>query len=324
QHVLGARADVDRQDLHFYEPLARATCANLRVVPECRIAPDGEHRGRGDDARRGRAGLGRTRLGGRHCTADAPCGGPGSLRLRVRRPDQQRCPAGLAGVSAALRGRRTQVASRLPGPLDAAGHHRAVCAVAAGAAHAHAHRGLLAHRPVRGAGVGGAVRNARFGRATNAALTRNRNPFDRFARLYDWEHDRYLADVEVHLAFAARFGGPVLELACGSGRLLAPLAQAGFRATGVDSSSAMLERARQRLDALGVQAQLVEQMFFYDEQDQRGYLKRSMVELRLRWFTRFELELLLQAAGWQVEEVYGGYDLAAYGPQSERLLVVAR
>ena len=39
-----------------------------------------------------------------------------------------------------------------------------------------------------------------------------------------------------------------------------------------------------------------------------------MVELRLRWFTRFELELLLQTAGWQVDELYGNYDLEPYGP----------
>ncbi len=64
-------------------------------------------------------------------------------------------------------------------------------------------------------------------------------------------------------------------------------------------------------------------MFFYDEQDERGYLRRSMVELKLRWFTRFELELLLQTAGWQVEEVYGNYDLAPFGPDSDRLIVVA-
>lgn len=253
-------------------------------------------------------------------------------------------------------------------------------------------------------------------------MSASRNPFDRFARLYDWEHDQYLADVDVHVAFAGRFGGPVLELACGSGRLLAPLAGAGFDVTGVDSSSAMLERARQRLAGMGLQARLVEQRiealdfdgrfrtiilgldsfglllkradqlralrlakehathdgrlildlangnlrgaseppeellhdltlpnpetgrpitkfvlrrprpadqldeltFFYDEQDQAGYLKRSMVELRLRWFTRFELELLLETAGWQVDELYGSYDLAPFGPQSERLLLVAR
>src|ERR1700682_3938830 len=77
-----------------------------------------------------------------------------------------------------------------------------------------------------------------------------KNPFDRFARLYDWEHDRYLLDVPIHIGFARRFGGPVLELACGTGRLLGPLAQAGFVCAGVDSSSAMLERARHRLEHL--------------------------------------------------------------------------
>src|SRR5690242_9013044 len=86
-----------------------------------------------------------------------------------------------------------------------------------------------------------------------------RNPFDRFARLYDWEHDQYLLDVDVHLGFARRFGGPVLELACGTGRLLAPLAQAGFNVTGVDSSAPMLERARERLTRLGLSATLVQQ-----------------------------------------------------------------
>jgi hypothetical protein len=69
--------------------------------------------------------------------------------------------------------------------------------------------------------------------------------------------------------------------------------------------------------------QLDELTFFYDEQDERGYLRRSMVELKLRWFTRFELELLLQTAGWQVDEVYGNYDLAPFGPDSDRLIVVA-
>ena len=30
-------------------------------------------------------------------------------------------------------------------------------------------------------------------------MSGSKNPFDRFARLYDWEHDRYLLDVPVHL-----------------------------------------------------------------------------------------------------------------------------
>jgi len=32
----------------------------------------------------------------------------------------------------------------------------------------------------------------------------------------------------------------------------------------------------------------------------------------------------LQAAGWRVDEVYGNYELEEFGPQSDRLIVVAR
>jgi SAM-dependent methyltransferase len=41
-------------------------------------------------------------------------------------------------------------------------------------------------------------------------------------------------------AFAARTGGPILDLGCGAGRFLVPLAEAGHAVTGVDTSPAML------------------------------------------------------------------------------------
>jgi len=36
------------------------------------------------------------------------------------------------------------------------------------------------------------------------------------------------------------------------------------------------------------------------------------------------LSLLLEAAGWTVDELYGDYDLQPFGPASSRLIVVAR
>jgi SAM-dependent methyltransferase len=48
---------------------------------------------------------------------------------------------------------------------------------------------------------------------------------------------------------AAKSGGPILELGCGTGRVLVPLARAGFDVTGLDLSSAMLERCRAALAA---------------------------------------------------------------------------
>ncbi|MBW7882835.1 MAG: class I SAM-dependent methyltransferase [Caldilineaceae bacterium] len=54
------------------------------------------------------------------------------------------------------------------------------------------------------------------------------------------------------LAQAQRYGGPVLELACGTGTNLLPIARAGFDAAGIDLSPAMLETARQKARAAGL------------------------------------------------------------------------
>src|SRR5438067_12280447 len=77
------------------------------------------------------------------------------------------------------------------------------------------------------------------------------NDYDRIAPFYDIEHAHFNEDVDLYLNFAELRGGPLLELACGSGRLLVPLAQAGYEGTGVDSSAGMLNLARQGLEAEG-------------------------------------------------------------------------
>lgn len=48
-------------------------------------------------------------------------------------------------------------------------------------------------------------------------------------------------DVEFYRALAREAGGSVLELGCGSGRVLLPIARDGIVCTGLDSSDAMLE-----------------------------------------------------------------------------------
>ncbi|MHB1006364.1 MAG: class I SAM-dependent methyltransferase [Chloroflexota bacterium] len=73
--------------------------------------------------------------------------------------------------------------------------------------------------------------------------------YDLLSRYYDLEHDEFDDDVGLYLGFAARTGSPLLELGCGTGRLLLPLAAAGYRVTGVDVSAAMLAKAGERLAA---------------------------------------------------------------------------
>jgi len=55
------------------------------------------------------------------------------------------------------------------------------------------------------------------------------------------------ADVEFYADEARKCGGSVLEVACGTGRVLLPIARRGVSITGLDGSPGMLERCRQRL-----------------------------------------------------------------------------
>lgn len=64
--------------------------------------------------------------------------------------------------------------------------------------------------------------------------------------------------VEFYLQQAERAAGPILELGCGSGRLLVPIAQRGLDVMGLDSSPSMLERARDQAQRANLQVPLVQ------------------------------------------------------------------
>lgn len=254
---------------------------------------------------------------------------------------------------------------------------------------------------------------------------------DRYAAIahyYDLEYQYTTSDFEFYREMARRAGANphLLELACGSGRLLMPLAQAGFRITGLDYSREMLAVAQTRLNredkvvqervhltqgdmrdfdldqqfdlifvALNsfqhlltqsdqiacLQAvrrhlapaglfivdiynpeekenypadgrleyngnfdnpatggsvhillsttaepalQLRHYVYFYDETARDGTLRRTTTTLDLRYTYRFEMELLLNKAGFAVEEFYGSHDFDEYGPGSSKLIYVCR
>lgn len=78
------------------------------------------------------------------------------------------------------------------------------------------------------------------------------NLYDPFARYYDADFRGYTEDVPFYREMARRTGDPMLELMCGTGRVLLPLAEAGHRITGVDISPAMLDVARAQLEEAGL------------------------------------------------------------------------
>ena len=250
------------------------------------------------------------------------------------------------------------------------------------------------------------------------------DPFDIYARFYDPDLGDLDADLDFYEQFAARCGSPILELGCGTGRVLLPLASQGYCITGIDASAEMLERARAKVAAeeLGERVTLVEQemakleleqrftmafaalnsfahlhtteeqlsalsrirrhlnpggllildmfnpdmgrlldargqvalaktmtttdtghrlMRFYseevdlgrqlihttyivDEIDAEGNVQRTPFPFTLRYLFRYELELLLRHAGFEVEAIYGSYDLDEFSGDSEKLIAVAR
>ena len=248
--------------------------------------------------------------------------------------------------------------------------------------------------------------------------------FDIYARFYDPDLGDLNADLQMYQQFAARCDSPILELGCGTGRVLIPLARQGYRITGIDASTAMLEKAREKvaaenlqdraalveqemgeleleeqfnlafaalnsfahlhttddqlvaltrtrrhlypggvlvldmfnpdlarlLDARGQVAlakvmdgpgagqrtmrfctdevdlgrQLIHTTYIVDEIDAEGQVKRTLFPFSLRYVFRYELELLLRHAGFEVEAIYGSYDLDQFCGDSEKLIAVAR
>ena len=257
------------------------------------------------------------------------------------------------------------------------------------------------------------------------AATPAATDFDRFAPFYDLEFGAFADDLPLYRGFAARGAGPVLELGCGTGRALLPLARDGFAVTGVDLSPAMLALARRKIDqaglgervrlvrddirrlddlgearftlafsalnsflhletredqqaalaavgrhlapgglfvadlfpphphvladydgrmihtatfrdprtgdridkfvsgALDAAEQRIETVFFYDRLRADGTVERTAAPFALRYIGRYELELLLERAGFARLQLYGSYDLEPFDADSERMIVVA-
>jgi SAM-dependent methyltransferase len=71
-----------------------------------------------------------------------------------------------------------------------------------------------------------------------------------YAALYEYRATGLEGDVQFYVEEAQRAGSPVLELGCGTGRILIPVAQAGLAITGLDLSVPMLDIARRKVAAL--------------------------------------------------------------------------
>lgn len=247
---------------------------------------------------------------------------------------------------------------------------------------------------------------------------------DLLARYYDLIHNQMTEDLPMWEQFAAGAPGPILDVGCGTGRLLTHLTRAGHTLSGLDISEVALQAAEFKLRfynftervtlyqvdmrdfdlprrdfALAILAintlmhchtledqlatlrtiqahlqpegkliidlfypdpvmlaevdgrlyfeddlfddvgeltvqwywrhsiDLAEQMrhlvYILDQIDSAGRIRRVQIPISLRFIYRYELELLLQTAGFRLAALYGNYDLEPFDSHSPRLIAVA-
>lgn len=82
-------------------------------------------------------------------------------------------------------------------------------------------------------------------------------PFFFDGKHYDQRWKHLTADLPFWAQQARKFGNPILELTCGTGRVALHLASAGFRVTGIDISDSMLGEARRKASEAGVTVEWV-------------------------------------------------------------------
>ena len=78
--------------------------------------------------------------------------------------------------------------------------------------------------------------------------------YDPIARIYDPWSRSVTEDVGFYVDQALSVGGPVVELAVGTGRIAVPIAEAGVAVIGIDASPRLLAFAGEAARAAGVEA----------------------------------------------------------------------
>jgi SAM-dependent methyltransferase len=141
------------------------------------------------------------------------------------------------------------------------------------------------------------------------------------SKYYDIWYEDFIEDIEFYKTIAERTGGPVLELMCGTGRIMIPLADAGLEVTGVDKSGAMLDVLSSKLELIGGK---VERNIDVIQGDIRTFKAHRKFQLGLIPFNSF-LHLLTRrdqeealANVWEHLESGGLLVLSVFNPRLDR------
>ncbi|MEI2465203.1 class I SAM-dependent methyltransferase [Niallia taxi] len=77
--------------------------------------------------------------------------------------------------------------------------------------------------------------------------------------LYDKENESFIHEIPFILKWATKKQGPIIDIACGTGRVTIPLAKNGYNLVGVDINEGMLAHAKKKAANLNLQIRWIEQ-----------------------------------------------------------------
>lgn len=129
---------------------------------------------------------------------------------------------------------------------------------------------------------------------------------NRVARFFDADYAGYLDDLPAIQAFAQRTGEPLLEVGCGTGRLLIPLAQAGYAVTGVDLSPEMLRIAAAKVESAGVAGRVTLVQGDYADAPLAGPYRLAFSVMNTFLHLRSQADQLRALRHWREQMAPGG------------------
>ncbi len=96
--------------------------------------------------------------------------------------------------------------------------------------------------------------------------------------------ERYEGEFKFFTGYAAKTGGPILELACGAGRVMMELAKAGFEIFGIEASRPMIEIGLKAMEELSPDTR---QRIRFIQGDMRQFHFRKLFPLIIIPFNSF-------------------------------------
>jgi len=154
--------------------------------------------------------------------------------------------------------------------------------------------------------------------------TESHEIFDRFARFYDDDYRNYQDDIEVIAMLAAECGDPLLELGCGTGRVLVPLAAAGHTISGIDISRRLIAGAAHKLaqHGLGERATLVQADLRTFDLAYKDFSFAFCTSNTLMHFVSADEQLDVLRNAWRHLRPGGNLFIDLFNPDIARLLAI--